>query len=370
MQLPIDVKALLNEVANIDEARNTPLSISVYIDESAPADLAAHVRNAFASSSASMRMTVSYLDSSFLPHPTDDVAVIVAGTSAVVGPAATAIRAVGVPVMVVTTLATYVAAKASEGGHAIPDGDLVTPDVEEGADEPVVLDDDAAATLDDRMGRWVVAACSDKRLAFAIALPFIRRPLARDAVQTTSIQNVGIGLVPILPGADLPIMTLNQAKMVLQIAAAYGHAMDKNRLKELGVCVGGAFVCRTLARELTEFLPILGWLIKPGIAYGGTAALGYAIIEYFEGGENATGVAAVVERATEKGSELADRARAIASDPSQIDLSGVAQRTSGAVSKARQKVVDYAPAVADAVSGIAHDAADLAASLASEGATR
>ena len=36
MQLPIDVKALIDEATNIDEARNTPLSVSVYIDEGRP----------------------------------------------------------------------------------------------------------------------------------------------------------------------------------------------------------------------------------------------------------------------------------------------------------------------------------------------
>ena len=359
MQLPIDVKALMDEATNIKEARNTPLSVSVYLDEAAPADLVAHVRNAFASSASSVRMTISYLDDTFFPHPTDDAAIIAAGKSGMIGPAATAIRAVGVPVMVVTTLPMTVGEKAASAGHAIPDGDLVFPEVGEDVAEPIALDDDVAAALDDRMGRWIVAACHDKRLALAIAFPFVRRPLARDAVQTTSLQNIGIGLVPI-PGADLPIMTLNQAKMALQIAAAYGHEMDKGRLKELGACVGGAFLCRTLARELAEFIPILGWLIKPGIAYGGTAALGLGLIEYFEGGEDVTGVAAVVEKATKKGTKLVSRVRSIASDPSSIDVAGT---VSTQVSYARKKAGEYAPIVADAVSGLAQNVAVTASAI-------
>lgn len=323
MQLPIDIKALIDERTDIDKAKATPLSVSVYVDEQAPSDLVAHVRSVFASSSETVRMTVSYLDNTFMPRPTDDVAVIVAGASAVVGSAAAAIRAVGVPVMVVSTAPSQVGYIAAKEGHAIPDGDLVSPAIEEGATEPIALAGEAVAQLDDRMGRWLVAVCTDKRLALAIAFPFMRRPLAKDAVQSTSLQNAGIGLVPIIPGADLPLMTLNQAKMVLQIAAAYGLPIDKDRIKELGVCVGGAFICRTLARELTEFLPFLGWLIRPGIAYGGTAALGHAVIEYFEGGENATGVAAVAERATETGTK--------------------------ALSFVREKAGQYAPAVIEAL---------------------
>ena len=367
MQLPIDVKAVIDEMTDIDQARNTPLSVSVFIDEAAPADLAAHVRNAFASTLPSVRMTVSYLDNTFTPHPTDDVAVIAAGDSGVVGPAATAIRAVGVPVMVVTTLPAVVGQMAEAKGHAIPEGDLVAPEREAGAEEPFALDDETRAALDDRMGRWIVAACHDKRLALAIAFPFVRRPLARDAVQTTSVQNVGIGLVPILPGADLPIMTLNQAKMVLQIAAAYGHAMDRDRIKELGACVVSAFIWRTLARELTEFVPILGWLIKPSVAFGGTAALGYAIIEYFEGGEDATGVAAVLERATQKGTQLAAKVREVAADPSSLDIKGKVEEV---VPTVREAAAKYVPVVAEAVSGFAKGAKQVVSTVSAEVAAR
>lgn len=304
MQLPVDVKALVDEMTNIKAAQETPLSVSVCIDPEAPADLAAHVRGSFSSSSANVRMTVSYLDDAFAPHPTDDVAVIVAGTGAAAGPAAAAIREVGVPVMVVALDPAAVAAAAVEAGCAVPDGDIVSAGA---GGEGAELDDEAASALDERMGRWVVSACRAKRLAFAIAFPFMRRALAKDAVQTTALENAGVGLVPIIPGADLPIMTLNQAKMALQIAAAYGQSMDKNRLKELAIVVGGAYVSRGLVRRLVAAVPVLGFVFKTSVAYGTTAAVGYAIIEYFEGGENITGVANIVERAAEQGAKLAGK---------------------------------------------------------------
>ena len=79
MQLPVDVNALMNELADVQAAREMPLAVSVYIDETAPENLAAHVRNAFASSSSQVRMTVTYVGETFNPHPTDDIAIIVAG---------------------------------------------------------------------------------------------------------------------------------------------------------------------------------------------------------------------------------------------------------------------------------------------------
>lgn len=364
MELPVNLKELLDEVTNIKAARETDLSVSVYVDETASAELAAHVRSAFASTSPKVRMTLSYLDANFIPRPTDDVAVVVAGSSAKVGAATAALRAVGVPTMVVALDFGAVEALARENNNAIPQGDLVTPQKEgEEAAMPVQLDDEAAAHLDERMGRWIVSACHDKRLAFANAFPFVRRPLAHDAVQSTSLQNAGIGLVPLLPGADLPIMTMNQAKMVLQIAAAYGREMDKDRLKELAAVVGGAYACRTLARELVEFVPVLGFLVRTGVAYGGTAALGNAVIEYFEGGENVSGVTNVAARAAAAGAKLVGKVRETASDPSPAKLAERARRGAASVNA---KVAECVSTARDAASEYLPKIVEMAADAASK----
>ena len=301
MQLPVDVNKLFEEIVSTKEARETPLSVSVYIDETAPSNLAAHVRNVFASSSGHVRMTVSYVGESFTAHPTDDFAVIVAGETGYAGKQAATVRAVGVPVMVATLSPGRVERISQGAGVAVPDGDIVSPWGEEEGD---VFDEAAAAALDDRMGRWIVAVCRSKRLAFAIAFPFMRRPLATDAVQMSSLENAGIGILPIA-GADLPLITLNQVKMALQIAAAYGQEMDRGRLREIIAVVAGAYLSRSLVRKLVSLVPAIGFLVRPGVAYGTTAAMGYALIEYFEGGEDATGVANVVERFTATGTKAA-----------------------------------------------------------------
>ena len=339
MQLPIDVKALLDEATNTEEARQTAISVGVCIDDSASEVLVAHVRNAFASSLPSVRMTVSYIDDSFAPHPTDDIAVLVAGPMSSAGMVAESIRAVGVPVMVVTDDPVRVNELALSDGHAIPDGDIVSPWSDSEAYGP--LDEAAFDALDERMGRWIVSVCHDKRLTLAMAFPFMRRAIAKDSVQTTALQNAGIGLVPFIPGADLPIMTLNQAKMVLQIAAAYGQDMSKGRIKEIATVVGGAYLCRTAARQLVEFVPFLGFLFKTAIAYGGTAAIGYAIIDYFEGGGNVTGVANVVEQAASKGSTLATTV--------QGKVEHLAPTLADALSRAQDKAATTVPQLVESL---------------------
>ena len=351
MKLPIDLKAVIEAATDIESARSTPVSVSVLIDDSAPGDVAAHIRSAFVGAGAHARVTVGYFAGpAFSPYEGDDMAVIVAGFSEEVGRRAAEIRAAGVPVMVVTSMPSLVADMASAYGNPIPEGDLVAPEgVEacetdgdaacasgeiEGArvsvfagirakgsagagfagaaasspdvlDAPILIDDAAAAALDRRMGEWVVAACREKRLALALSFPFVRRPLSLEAVSATSLQNAGIGLVLFIPGADMPLMTLNQAKMLLQIAAASGEPMSAARVKELAAIVSGGFACRSVARQVAGVVPGVGWAVKAGVGYAGTKVMGLAAIEYFERGGNIAGLAGVVSTATAKATQIA-----------------------------------------------------------------
>ena len=351
MKLPIDLMAVIEAATDIESARNTPVSVSVLIDDSAPGDVAAHVRSAFVGAGAHARVTMGYFAGpAFSPYEGDDMAVIVAGFSEEVGRRAAEIRAAGVPVMVVTSMPSLVADMASAYGNPIPEGDLVAPEgVEacetdgdaacasgeiEGArvsvfagirakgsagagfagaaasspdvlDTPIPIDAAAACALDRRMGEWVVAACREKRLALALSFPFVRKPLSLEAVSATSLQNAGIGLVLFIPGADMPLMTLNQAKMLLQIAAAYGEPMSAARVKELAAIVAGGFACRSVARQVAGAVPAIGWAVKASVGYAGTKAMGLAAVEYFERGGNIAGLAGVVSSATAKATQIA-----------------------------------------------------------------
>ena len=57
--IPIDVKKLLDETTNVEAARNTPIAVSVLIDDAAPTDLIAHVRSAFASELPTVRLSLA-----------------------------------------------------------------------------------------------------------------------------------------------------------------------------------------------------------------------------------------------------------------------------------------------------------------------
>jgi uncharacterized protein (DUF697 family) len=77
------------------------------------------------------------------------------------------------------------------------------------------------------------------------------------------------------------LLTLNQIRLVLRIALAHGEEIDASRVPELAGVVGAGFALRTLARQLLDFVPVAGWVVKGGVAYAGTRAIGEAAGQYF-----------------------------------------------------------------------------------------
>ena len=380
MQMPVDIKAALEEVVDVEAARQQPISVTVYIDETAPGDLQAFVRQQFASSSETARVSILYLDGRKVePYSGDDMACVVAGLSENVGEVAARIRRAGVPCMVATMLPNLVAEIAKAGKNEIPEADIVAPkltkkvyehvaaggsnapvmpaswgdpevptDGDLGQFEPIDLIDEARDTLGKRMGAWVAETCKGKCLAFAWCFPFVRHPLALEIVRATSVQNVGVGLLVFIPGADMPVMTLNQVKMLLQIAAAYGESLDKDRIKEVIVVILGAFGCRGVARRVASAVPVIGLPVKLGIGYGGTMAMGRAAIEYYEGGPT-------VQKATDAAAEMRDSAMKAAAKAAASTTRNAGVSAASSVRDAGASAVN---SVRNAVTGAVSDAAD------------
>lgn len=123
-----------------------------------------------------------------------------------------------------------------------------------------------------------------KEVALASKVETFRDVATEMVVRKTSLQNALIGGVTILPGSDMPLLMANQMRMVLRIAAIYGEELTLERAKELLTVFWGGLTFRAIARQLLDFLPGLGWVIKGGVAYAGTSAVGKAARKYFEKG--------------------------------------------------------------------------------------
>lgn len=158
-------------------------------------------------------------------------------------------------------------------GEPLPyvlDTDLVT--VKAGEPLPVT---EVARVLARRLGH--------EGTGLASRLPVLREAVVDELIRSVSRQNAVIAAAIWVPGVDMPILTLNQARLVLRIALAHGEEIDTKRLPELVGVVGAGLGFRALARQLLGFVPFAGWAAQGAVAYGGTKAIGEAARRRFAG---------------------------------------------------------------------------------------
>lgn len=164
---------------------------------------------------------------------------------------------------------------------------LVEPAGESLADPPYVLPEHVVRVRSGRglpveaLARSLARAMGEQATPLAARLPVLREAVVDELIRRAARQNAVIGAAVFVPGADLPVLTLNQVRLLLRIADAYGFELDLERLPEvLGVIAGGLGL-RSLARTALGLVPVAGWLVKGGIAYAGTKAVGEAARRYF-----------------------------------------------------------------------------------------
>ncbi|HEX6788124.1 MAG TPA: hypothetical protein VF091_02690 [Gaiellaceae bacterium] len=137
--------------------------------------------------------------------------------------------------------------------------------------------DEIAAAIAHRLG--------EDGAPLAARVPVLRREVARELIGFFSRKNGLVGAAVFVPGVDLPILALNQLRLVLRLHQAYGLEVDpRERLPEIVATVGAGFGFRAVARELLDLVPFAGWAIKGGVAYAGTRALGEATLRRLEPG--------------------------------------------------------------------------------------
>jgi uncharacterized protein (DUF697 family) len=134
----------------------------------------------------------------------------------------------------------------------------------------------------DEIAHAVARKLGEDGTALAARLPALRRAVCDELIRSFAKKNAIIAAAVFIPGVDLPVLTLNQARLVLRIALAHGQEIDKDRALELLGVVGAGFGLRTVARELLDLVPVAGWAVKGAVAYAGTKAIGEAAVRYFE----------------------------------------------------------------------------------------
>ena len=164
-------------------------------------------------------------------------------------------------------------------------------------DVPYVLATDVVACRPgsgfpvDEIAAALAARLGESGTPLAARLPVLREPVCAGLIESFSRKNGILGAAIFVPGADFPILTLNQLRLVLRLASAHGVEVDESRLPEVLATVGIGLGFRAVARQLLVALPVAGWAVKGGVAYSDTRAVGEAAQRYF---------AAVAERGDQR----------------------------------------------------------------------
>ncbi len=290
MALPLDIRDLLTSGSKLRTEREKELRLAVYIDTEAPEAAVEAFRSALRPQMSTARLHIEPVvpGDVLVVDGTADAVIALVGNGSTLAPSLARARDGFIPTLVLS-LGGERDSVAARLGHPVLDTIC--------ANQPDELVSQA--------GGWLADRLSAKRLALAANFAFVRHAVSVESIKSTAFQNAVVGGVMIIPGADMPIMTANQAKMLMQIAAAYGEPLGAERIKELAAVVGGAFVMRTVARQVLTLVPGFGWAIKAGIGYSGTLAMGYAALEYFENGGDVRGLAEKVKGARDRAIDAA-----------------------------------------------------------------
>jgi len=181
--------------------------------------------------------------------------------------------------------------------------------VEDTGEIPLLSPEEATAGV---LAPLVVKALEEEYLVpLAKAYPYFRQAACERIIRKNARENAVIGLLPI-PGADMPVMTANQARMVLHLAAAYGEELSFQRARELLGVLAAGFGLRALTRQVVKVVPVGGWAAAAAVGYAGTVAMGRSAMLYFERGGQKVGQEEMEEirrRATEEAKGFVARFR-------------------------------------------------------------
>ncbi|HET7571701.1 MAG TPA: hypothetical protein VFJ77_03420 [Gaiellaceae bacterium] len=131
------------------------------------------------------------------------------------------------------------------------------------------------------IARAVAARLGEEGAPLAARVPVLRDAVCDALIASFARKNGILGAAVFVPGADLPLLTLNQARLVLRIAQAHGEPVGRERLPELAATLGAGIGLRAAAREALDLVPFAGWALKGAFAYAGTKALGEAAVRRF-----------------------------------------------------------------------------------------
>lgn len=130
------------------------------------------------------------------------------------------------------------------------------------------------------IARVVAGRLGETAAPLAARVPVLRRAVCDVLVASASRRCGVLGAAVFVPGADLPVLALQQIRLVLRLEQAHGLDPDpRERAPELLAAVAAGLGLRAVARQLLAIVPVAGWAVQGAVAYAGTRALGEATLE-------------------------------------------------------------------------------------------
>ena len=276
--LPINPMEVLQALGSAEEKSSAEFRLSVLVDTSLDTELLSYAKEQFRPQAGNLTISViPFFDEHCRFSVGSELVIVLAAEAPITGRLLIQALKERIPAVAVTLDPVKLQQIARENYNEIDLQSIVTVVNKGDRQQQFKL-------LFEELGSWIAREFTEGLLPLARALPFVREPFVKNAVQATALQNAAIGAVFFLPGSDMPLITLNQVKLFLQIAAVYGAELGKERIKELVVLLSGGLGFRAIARRLQRSIPYISWAIRGLVAYTGTLAIGIAAQLYFEQG--------------------------------------------------------------------------------------
>jgi uncharacterized protein (DUF697 family) len=122
---------------------------------------------------------------------------------------------------------------------------------------------------------------TEKDVSCAANFAFCRDVATARLVSRVAARNAVMGVADFIPGAGMPLMTMNQINMGFDIAATYGRGLSLGRAPEVAVIVAAGLLYREAAHLLMRIMPRMGLITKIFVAYGGTLVTGRLLASHF-----------------------------------------------------------------------------------------
>jgi hypothetical protein len=137
-----------------------------------------------------------------------------------------------------------------------------------------------ARALDAAVIRWIgrrlTVRSSEAAWALASRLPALQETVTRSLVDRYARRNALVAAATFVKGEDFPVLTLNELRMTLRLAAVAGAEPRTGQALAVASSLGGGLALRAVARRLGALLPLPDWAVKALVAYAGTRAIGLA----------------------------------------------------------------------------------------------